>query len=204
METGSPSLAKIVTMVLFALSCVGLLLFLWLSFGGTVPFSAQGYRIRVALPDAGQLATQADVRIAGVSVGKVIGKSLDPQGNRTIATIQMDNQFAPIHRDAHAILREKTILGETYVELTPGTPNSPMLPDDGLLPRGNVQPAVQLHQIFNALDPTTRHAFQVWQQQVAVACAATTRTSTTCSATCPPSRPMPLTYCRCSTSSTPP
>jgi phospholipid/cholesterol/gamma-HCH transport system substrate-binding protein len=169
METGSPSLAKIVTMVLFALSCVGLLLFLWLSFGGAIPFSAQGYRIRVAFPDAGQLATQADVRIAGVSVGKVIGKSLDPQGNRTIATIQMDNQFAPIHRDARAILLEKTILGETYVELTPGTAGSPMLPDDGLLPRGNVQPAVQLYQIFNALDPTTRRAFQVWQQQLAVA-----------------------------------
>ena len=169
METGSPSLAKIVTMVLFALSCVGLLLFLWLSFGGTIPFSAQGYRIRVAFPDAGQLATQADVRIAGVSVGKVIGKSLDPEGNRTIAMIQLDNRFAPIHRDARATLREKTILGETYVQLTPGTPGSPMLPDDGLLPRGNVQRAVQLYQIFNALDPTTRHAFQVWQQQLAVA-----------------------------------
>ncbi len=44
METGSPSIAKILTMVLFALSCVGLLLFLWLSFGGTIPFNPQGYR----------------------------------------------------------------------------------------------------------------------------------------------------------------
>ena len=33
METGSPSVTKIFSMVLFALSCVGLLLFLWLSFG---------------------------------------------------------------------------------------------------------------------------------------------------------------------------
>ncbi len=97
METGSPSITKIVTMVLFALSCVGLLLFLWLSFGGTIPFNPQGYRIRVAFPEASQLADQADVRIAGVSVGKVIGKSLDPKGNRTIATIQLNNAFAPIH-----------------------------------------------------------------------------------------------------------
>ena len=115
METGSPSIAKIFTMVLFALSCVGLLLFLWLSFGGTIPFNPQGYRFKVAFPDASQLADQADVRIAGVSVGKVIGKSLAPQGNRTVALIQMDDKFAPIHRDAHAILRQKTILGETYV-----------------------------------------------------------------------------------------
>ena len=112
-------------MVAFALSCVGLLLFLWLSFGGTIPFAPKGYEVRIAFPDASQLANEADVRIAGVSVGKVVAKSLDPKGNRTIATIQMDNKFAPIHKDAQAILREKTILGETYVELTPGTPARP-------------------------------------------------------------------------------
>ncbi len=169
METGSPSIAKIFTMVLFALSCVGLLLFLWLSFGGTIPFNPQGYRVKVAFPDASQLADQADVRIAGVSVGKVIGKSLAPQGNRTVALIQMDNKFAPIHRDAHAILRQKTILGETYVQLTPGTPGTPYLRDGGTLPPGNVEPAVQLDQIFNALDPRTRAAFRQWQQELAVA-----------------------------------
>jgi phospholipid/cholesterol/gamma-HCH transport system substrate-binding protein len=167
METGSPSFTKIFSMVAFALSCVGLLLFLWLSFGGQIPFNPKGYEVRVAFPDSSQLAQQADVRIAGVSVGKVITKSLDPQGNRTIATIQMQNQFGPIHKDARAILREKTILGETYVELTPGTPHTPIIPDGGLLSRSNVEPAVQLDQIFNALDAPTRHAFQQWQQQLA-------------------------------------
>jgi phospholipid/cholesterol/gamma-HCH transport system substrate-binding protein len=169
METGTPSITKVVTMVLFALSVIGLLLFLWLSFGGTIPFNPQGYRVEISFPNAGQLADQADVRIAGVSVGTVVDKTLDPQGNRTIATIQMQNKFAPIREDTKAILREKTILGETYVELTPGSPNSPPVPDGGLLPRGQVTTAVQLSDIFNALDPKTRHAFQVWQQQLAVA-----------------------------------
>jgi virulence factor Mce-like protein len=168
METGSPSIAKIATMVLFALSCVGLLLFLWLSFGGTIPLESSGYRFEAAFPDASQLADEADVRIAGVNVGKVIGKTLDPQHNRTLVTVQMQNKFAPVHRDADAILRQKTILGETYIQLTPGTPGSPMLKDGAILPRGNVQNAVQLDQIFNSLDPRTRHAFQVWQQQLAV------------------------------------
>jgi phospholipid/cholesterol/gamma-HCH transport system substrate-binding protein len=171
MVTRAPTVAKIVTRVLVALSCFGLLLFLWLSFGGTIPFNPQGYRFEASFPYAQQLATQADVRIAGVSVGKVISKSLDPQGNRTIATIQLDNQYAPIHVDARAILRTKTILGETYVELTPGSPNAPALPDGALLSRTNVQPAVQLDQIFDAFDPTTRHAFQVWQQQLGTALA---------------------------------
>src|SRR5580692_1821266 len=169
MFTSKPSVPKIVTMVLFTLSCIGLLLFLWLSFGGTIPFAAQGYRFQVAFPNAAQLADEADVRISGVSVGKVIAKSLDPQGNRTIATIQMDNQFAPVHEDARAILRTKTILGETYVELSPGTPRSPTIPDGGMLARSNVQSAVQLDQIFDALDPRTRAAFRQWQQELAQA-----------------------------------
>ncbi|MHB8658351.1 MAG: MlaD family protein [Solirubrobacteraceae bacterium] len=169
METQSPSTARVVTMALFALSCIGLLLFLWLSFGGTIPFNSQGYRVRISFPSADQLATQADVRISGVSVGRVIDKSLDPQSDRTIATIEMDTKYAPLHRDARAILRTKTILGETYVELTPGTPSSPAVPDDGLLPRGQVQAAVQLDQIFNTFDPKTRLAFQTWQQELATA-----------------------------------
>jgi phospholipid/cholesterol/gamma-HCH transport system substrate-binding protein len=169
METGSPSITKIVTMVLFALSVIGLTLFLWLSFGGTIPLTPRGYEFRVSFNNASQLADQADVRIAGVSVGKVVGKTLDPQNNRTMVTIQMNNKFAPIHRDARAILRTKTIAGEVYVQLTPGTAHSPALPDGGLLPRGQVANAVQLDQIFNALDPTTRAAFRQWQQQLAIA-----------------------------------
>ncbi len=169
METSAPSLGKILSMVLFALSCVGLLIFLWVEFGGTIPFNPQGYRFEASFPYAQQLATPADVRVAGVSVGKVVGTALDPQGNRTIATIQLSNQYAPIRRDATATLRTKTILGETYVELTPGQPNSPPLPDGSMLPRSHVVPAVQLDDVFNALDPTTRQAFRTWQQQLAQA-----------------------------------
>ena len=158
-------------MALFALSCVGLLMFLWLSFGGTIPLNPQGYRIQVSFPNAGQLGTQADVRISGVTIGKVVEKTLDPDGNRTVATLQIDSKFAPIHRDAHAILRQKTIIGETYVELSPGTPHSPTLRDGQLLPRGQVQNAVQLSEVFNTFDIKTRKSFQTWQQEFAIALA---------------------------------
>ena len=82
-------------MVLFALSCVGLLMFLWLSFGGTLPFNPQGYRIKVAFENAAGAGDPADVRIAGVNVGKVVNKASDPQGNRTIATLEIDPKYAP-------------------------------------------------------------------------------------------------------------
>jgi phospholipid/cholesterol/gamma-HCH transport system substrate-binding protein len=169
MHTGSPPISRVITMVLFALSCIGLLLFLWLSFGGTIPLGAQGYRINVSFPDAQDLATQSDVRIAGVNVGKVVSTRLDPQGNRTLATLQLQTKYEPIRQDTHAILRTKTILGETYVQLIPGSPNARPIPDGGTLARGQVESDVQLSDIYNAFDPTTRHAFQVWQQQLATA-----------------------------------
>jgi virulence factor Mce-like protein len=169
MNKAAPSVGRIVTMVLFALSCVGLLLFLWLAFGGPVPFRAKGYQVNVAFPNAQQLAGQADVRIAGVSVGKVVNKQLDPNGNRTLATLELQRQYAPMRSNAVAILRQKTILGETYVDLSPGTPNAPPIPDGGTLNPGRVQHAVQLDEIFNALDPHTRQSFQIWQQDVATA-----------------------------------
>src|SRR2546423_13290734 len=86
METGTPSITRVLTMVLFALSCAGLLLFLWLSFGGTIPFNPPGYRIQVPVPNAGQPATQAGVRSARAAGGQGINKSVGPKGKPPNAT----------------------------------------------------------------------------------------------------------------------
>src|SRR3954447_22195558 len=109
MQKQAPTPPRLLTMVLFALSCFGLLLFLWLSFGGTIPLKPKGYRVKVSVPEATQLGLYADVRVAGVSVGKVREKQLDKHHNRTIATIELDPKFAPLHSDAKAILRQKTL-----------------------------------------------------------------------------------------------
>jgi phospholipid/cholesterol/gamma-HCH transport system substrate-binding protein len=155
----------------FALSCFGLLLFLWLSFGGPIPLKPKGYQFKVAFPEATQLGLEADVRVAGVSVGKVRAKGIDSaHPNRTIATIEVDRKFAPIARDARAILRQKTLLGETYVELTPGHARTAgTVPDGGFLADGRVAKTVELDEIFQALDPKTRASFRVWQQSLSQA-----------------------------------
>jgi phospholipid/cholesterol/gamma-HCH transport system substrate-binding protein len=165
MQKSSPSLARVLTMVVFALSCFGLLLFLWLSFGGPIPLKPQGYRVQVAFPEATTLAPEADVRIAGVSVGKVRKLAVDGGRNRTVATIELDREFAPLHADANAILRQKTLLGETYVELTPGHA-ARTLPEGGRLADAQVADTVQLDEIFDSLDPATRASFRTWQQQL--------------------------------------
>src|ERR687890_1235521 len=115
MQKQAPTLGRLLTMVLFALSCFGLILFLWLSFGGPTPLKPKGYRFEVAFPEATQLALEADVRVAGVSGGKVVKKDVDSaHPNRTIATLELEKKFAPLSQDARAILRQKTLLGETY------------------------------------------------------------------------------------------
>jgi virulence factor Mce-like protein len=166
MQKQAPTLGRLVTMVVFTLSCFGLL-FLWLSFGGSVPLKPKQYRFRVAFPQAIQLANQADVRIAGISVGKVVAKSLDKRDNRTIATVQLAPQYAPLHVNAQAVLRQKTLLGETYIELTPGTPRTKTVPEGGTLSNTQVSNSVQLDQVIQAFDPVTRQSFRSWEQDLA-------------------------------------
>src|SRR5688572_27318586 len=104
-------------MVGFALSCFGLLLFLWLAFGGAVPLKPKGYQVNVSFAEGTQLAVEADVRISGVPVGKVKTVEANGETGRSTARIELEERFAPLSRDARAILRQKTLLGETYVEL---------------------------------------------------------------------------------------
>jgi phospholipid/cholesterol/gamma-HCH transport system substrate-binding protein len=159
-----PSLGKILIMVGFALSCFGLLLFLWLAFGGATPLKPKGYDFKVSFGEATQLAQEADVRISGVPVGKVTKIVTNKKTGRSDATIQLDSEYAPLPSDAKAILRQKTLLGETYVELTPGTPNVKSIPDNGRLGTGQVSDTVELDEILRTFDPKTRAAFQNWIQ----------------------------------------
>jgi phospholipid/cholesterol/gamma-HCH transport system substrate-binding protein len=174
MRTRGPTVGQIAVAVAFAFSCFGLLLFLWTTFGGPVPLKPEGYRIEVPFDEGTQLAVESDVRISNVSVGKV--KSIDladsgPNRDLGVATLEIDSPYAPIPADTRAMLREKTLLGETYVELTQGDRDGPKLAEGASLPRAQVQPSVQLDEIFRTFDARTRAAFQTWMQQLAIASA---------------------------------
>jgi phospholipid/cholesterol/gamma-HCH transport system substrate-binding protein len=160
----------ILVMTLFALSCFGLLLFLWNSFGGPVPFKPKGYEFHLQFRPDTQVAQQADVSISGVSVGKVTKIKLIPGTNLSDATIKLEPRYAPIPRDARAMVRQKTLLGETYIDLTPGTrkPGN-ALPEGATLPLASVAPSVELEEIFRAFDEKTRRDVQVWFQSQAEA-----------------------------------
>ncbi len=201
MQKSAPSLGRIIVAIGFALSCFGLLLFLWVTFGGPIPLAPKSYRFSADFPEAITLQKESDVRMSGVSVGKVKTVGLAPETNATRATIELLPQYSPLSQNAHAILRQKTLLGESYVEITPGpaegsapeaggtaatgattaqTGNYDSLagdevndpiPEDGHLEDTQVQDQVQIDEIFNAFDSETRNAFRVWQQNLAIASA---------------------------------
>src|ERR687893_1313447 len=106
---GATTPGQLVTMVIFALSCAGILLFLWLSFGGQVPLKSQGYRLYADFPEASTLAVESDVRIAGVNVGRVKKLALSPGGRTTKVTLQIHAPYAPIPEDSRATLRQKSL-----------------------------------------------------------------------------------------------
>ena len=169
MSKRAPSTAQLLVIAGFALSCFGILLFLWITFGGPTPFKAKPYEIKVPFQEATQLAQQSDVRISGVSVGKVQNIEESPDGQQAQATIDIEDKYAPIPVGTRAILRTKTLLGETYVELTPGNSEGPKLHDGATLARANVAESVQLDEIFRTFDKRTRAAFQEWMQEGATA-----------------------------------
>ena len=67
------------------------------------------------------------------------------------------------------MLRQKTLLGETYVELTPGTPEAEPVKENGTLAQAQVSPTVELDEILRSFDPETRANFQDWMQTQAQA-----------------------------------
>ena len=168
METRPPTAVRILIAVGFAISCFALALFLWVAFGGPVPLASEGYRVQVPFEEATQLAQESDVRISGVSVGKVKAIELSDDG-KAEATIELDSAFAPIPSDSRATLRQKTLLGETYVELAPGSEEAEPLEEGGSLPAAQVAESVQIDELFRTFDEPTRQAFQAWMQTQAAA-----------------------------------
>ena len=204
MQKQAPSIGRILVAVGFTLSCFGLLLFLWVTFGGPIPLKPESYRFTADFPEAITLSKEAEVRIGGVDVGSVKQLSLAPESechtdpttcNTTRATIEIQPQYAPISSDARAILRAKTLLGETYIEITPGSQvqtgdtaggeqaqsstidvgqisgsDAPHpIPEGGHLAQTQVQDQTQIDEIFQGFDKPTREAFQQWMQGAGLA-----------------------------------
>ena len=169
MVTQAPKRSAVFAAIAFTLSCVGLIIFVWVQFGGTIPFSPQGYRINALFKETGLLVPNADVRISGVNVGKVT--AVQARGVNSYVTMDIKQAYAPIPIDTRAVLRQKTLLGEAYIEASPGTGSGPKFHDGGTIPVTQIQPTQALDQVLGSFDRTAQRNLQAFLSGTAVALA---------------------------------
>ena len=126
-----------------------------------VPFT-HGYRLNAVFQTSNNLKPGSPVRIAGVNVGKV--KKVERYKDTNMALVQMEitDEGLPIHKDATAKIRPRIFLeGNFFVDLKPGTPQTPTLDDDDRpLPMTQTASPVQLDQILTSLQAPDRANLQ--------------------------------------------
>lgn len=115
------------------------------------------YQIQAYAPEVVALTDHADVREAGVKVGSVDGIALS--GGRALLTLTLERHYGPVYRDGQIAIRAKTLLGENYVDLTPGDPSTGALRSGATLP-GQAPEATQLDQFLSTLDRPHRRDIQ--------------------------------------------
>lgn len=153
-----PSFGAIVALVAFVIACFAATIYMWIQFGGPIPMKPESYRMNIAFKEARGLVKGTDVRIAGINIGKVGSAELDPETNETIVEIEVDDEFSPRPTDTTAVLRQKSLLGEPYIELSAGSADAPDVPEDGTLPAGTVEESVVFEDLLSTFDPQTRAA----------------------------------------------
>ena len=137
----------IATLLFVGVFAIGLL-----TWSGNAPWVG-GYQIKVLAPTAGSMGSGANVRIAGIGVGKVT--AVERLGSAAELTLKIYGAATPLPEDTRAAVRLRTLVGENYVELIPGK-SATDLPSGGTLPMAQAADYVEADQILSVLRGKTR------------------------------------------------
>lgn len=110
------------------------------------------YELQALVPDAVGLAPNADVREAGLNVGKV--RTTSTRGANTLVLLQLASKYTPVYRDAKVLMRTKTVVGEPYLEIDPGSPGAGELPSGDLI--ATTRQTVGIDQALSTFNRRTR------------------------------------------------
>ena len=113
------------------------------SFGGD-----RTYSVYAMFEDATGLGVRSRVQIAGIPVGQVDRIELDQATARAKVWLKIKQQY-PLHRNASITKRSESILGDFLLDLTPGTPDQPLLKDGDEIRNVVRQPG--MNEVFNQL-----------------------------------------------------
>lgn len=116
------------------------------------------YRIFARFPDAGQLVKGDLVEVGGRSVGTVTDLRLTDDGQADVQLTIDDDAVSPLHEGTIAAIRTVGLAAVTnrFVDLSPGPPGAPKIPEDAVLPPTQTRGVVDLDMLLNAIDPATR------------------------------------------------
>lgn len=87
------------------------------------------------------------MRVAGARVGTVVGVSVTPE-NRARVAMEIDPRFAPFRSDADCFIAPQSLIGERFVQCTPGSPRG-----RALRPAGGHPPTVPVTGTHSPVDP---------------------------------------------------
>lgn len=111
---------------------------------------------RVILPSADGLLVGTKVLIAGLDAGRINHLTLDVQTRKIQADLKIDQKYRnAIRQDSVAELVSEGVLGDKVVMISPGSPDSPLVPAGGALPS---KPASDLGRLINQGDALLRDA----------------------------------------------
>ena len=132
----------------------------YLGFTKHIPFT-HGFRVKAVFTSANSIRKNSPVRIAGVNVGKVKAIARQPGTDAAIVTMELQDAGLPIHRDATLKIRPRIFLeGNFFIDLSPGTPDSPIVHSGDTLPVTDTATPVQFDQVLTALQANTRASLQ--------------------------------------------
>jgi virulence factor Mce-like protein len=112
------------------------------------------YHFKAVFASGSQLVPGDDVTIAGLRVGRV--DALHPGSGATVADLVIHQDYAPLYRDARAVIEVKNLLGEAYVDINRGSSNQGPMPDGGTIPVSRTLVPVEVDQVLDALNPDVR------------------------------------------------
>ncbi|HEY2223819.1 MlaD family protein [Actinomycetospora sp.] len=127
----------------------------YIAAGGKLPLVAPTpYQITFQSPINKNLVNQSQVTLNGVPVGRVLSLEIANGVAQVRAGLGDHPEFAPLHQGVHAAIKTKTLINETYVDITDG--NGPPLPDQAVIPTGSVSPPVDTDELVRALPQSDR------------------------------------------------
>jgi phospholipid/cholesterol/gamma-HCH transport system substrate-binding protein len=136
---------------LFAGAALLIIAYLTLRVSDRGIFKGGDYAVVVMIDSAEGLTKKTPVEVAGIQVGYIENLELH-EGRRAKARLRI-NQAVRLGRDARAQVRTKGFLGETYVDLLPGSLETGMIEEGGEITATN--PYVDLGQIASDMKEVT-------------------------------------------------